>query len=557
MEESEFLRTQVSLQAWKDGVLAAMFSANTLSERRVRQGTEMETLVSEFADRVTSCSPDQLDDIIKAALSRVLVLFNAGRVCWYVDDLHKAYLERVFSCARPGVGASPLRIEKSAIPYTIGALAKRRTIRIGSIDSLPADASADRRFFDEQGIYGTLLATSNRGTGRKGIFQIAFMPALAQVSPYVEGLRDLSDMLVAAVERRRFHILLGCSGNGLRVLAQNAPFGIALEDLDGNLLFVNPALCRMLGYSESELLAKRYLELCDSVDKRQEEILFGRLQRHEIDRYTIEKPIRRKDGVEIWGRNDVFRIQAEARNSPFLAVIMQDITSRKRADLELESARTEQQKLARYLIHAQEEERHRISRDLHDDIGQRLSLLAIELDSLAEECGRIGLMREASQANSIKAMADGILTDLHEISHQLHSVKLKHLGLKSAIEELLGQVKAQNELSIEFEVRGAERKISEENALCLFRITQEALGNIIRHSGAKKAIIKLEVSSTAAKLSVRDLGVGFDVGRTDTGLGLVSMRERLRMAGGELKIESRKGGGTSILASLPFPRDKS
>lgn len=531
-----------------------MSSANALGDRRVRQSSEMEKLVSEFTDRVTSCNPDQLDDIIKAILSKVLVLFSAGRVCWYIDDVSKPYLERVFSCARPGVPTSPFRIEKSAIPYTMSALAKSRTVRIGSVDSLPANAPADRCFFDEQGIYGTLLTTSNRGTGRKGIFQIALMPALMQVSPHIDALRDLSDVLVAAVERRSFHIFLGSSGNGLRSLAQNAPFGIALEDLDGNLLFVNPALCRLLGYSESELLAKQYLELCESLDHRQERVLFGKLRRHEIDRYTIEKPICRKDGVEIWGRSDVFRIQTEEQRSPFLAVIMQDITERKRVELEIESARAEQQELARYLIHAQEEERHRISRDLHDDIGQRLSLLAIELDSLAEECGRNGRMRESSHANSIKGMADGILTDLHQISHQLHSVKLKHLGLKPAIEELLGQVKAQNQLSIEFEVKGAEGKLSEDNALCLFRVTQEALGNIIRHSCAKTAILKLDVSSAEARLWVKDLGVGFDVSRAGNGLGLISMRERLRMAGGELKIVSRKGRGTSILATLPLQR---
>ena len=539
------------------GAALLLSAGANLAFRHGKQSSNLDSLVSEFAHRVTSCNPDEVDKVVEAALSKVRTLLGAGNVCWYVNDERRPYLEKVFSYTAPGGAVSLARIDKREIAYTESVLTNSKTMWIESAEVLPSDAVADRRFLQEHKLEGVLIAASNQAKGQRGILVASFIPKQLQCSALdAEKLRLFSDLLLKTVQRRRIHALLRSSENRFRCLAQNAPIGIALADLQGKLVYVNPALCSLLDCSQAKLLRMRWSDLSPAGASR-EELFSVKLQRREIDRYTVEKLFRRDDGVEIWGRVDVALIPEGKQGSPLVVAMVEDITSKKRAEVELESARTELQELARRLIHAQEEERHRISRDLHDDIGQRLSLLAIELDSFADDCAKAGLEEEANRALVIKSLADNVVTDVHQMSHQLHSVKLQHLGLKSAIQELLRKMETQNQLAIHFEGSGSDCLLSHDGALCLFRVTQEALNNIIHHSGASEAMVKLEISSTLATLSVCDHGAGFDAAQANTGLGLISMRERTRMAGGELSIESQKGAGTVITATLPISTKQS
>jgi len=232
--------------------------------------------------------------------------------------------------------------------------------------------------------------------------------------------------------------------------------------------------------------------------------------------------------------------------------MVEDITERKLAEQELQRTRSELEQLAGYLIQTQDDERHRISRELHDDIGQRLSLLAVEFDLLSQSLAAVGNEAERQQVVQLKAQADALTSDVHQLSHQLHSAKLQHLGLRSAVEELVKQVGKQQRMAIELHTLGGDADLPPDVALCLFRVTQEALNNVIRHSHAERVHIDLRVENALAKLSVQDSGVGFDVVDNLGGLGLVSMRERLRMIGGDLLVESHQGQGTLISATVPL-----
>ena len=232
--------------------------------------------------------------------------------------------------------------------------------------------------------------------------------------------------------------------------------------------------------------------------------------------------------------------------------MVEDITQRKLAEQELMKTRSELEQLAGYLIRSQDEERHRISRELHDDIGQRLSLLAVEFDLLSQSLMTEGHRIEGGQVAAIKQQADDLTSDVHQLSHQLHSAKLQHLGLHSAVEELARQISKHNQISIKLNTGPQDILLPPDVALCFFRVTQEALNNVIRHSKASSVSVDVGVGSGMARLEIGDNGVGFDVSESEGGLGMLSMRERLRTLGGLFTVNSRRGEGTIITAAVPL-----
>ncbi len=236
-------------------------------------------------------------------------------------------------------------------------------------------------------------------------------------------------------------------------------------------------------------------------------------------------------------RGQVFR---DERGKPLrLRGVNVDITDLKQAKMELTQ-------LTERLIRAQEDERQRLARDLHDDIGQRLSLLIIGLDRLKHELS-MEMRREREQVAVALEEASTLATDIHGLSHQLHSSKLQHLGLKSALRELCMQMSRQHAIEVELFTGSAPWVVTAEKSLCLYRVTQEALKNAAKHSGSSKIHVSLEAQHGFLQLRVRDNGQGFDVNNYEPGLGLASMRERMRMVGGTLEIHSSREQGTEIV----------
>ena len=223
-----------------------------------------------------------------------------------------------------------------------------------------------------------------------------------------------------------------------------------------------------------------------------------------------------------------------------------DITDRKLAQDELE-------KMGGRLIAAQEAESARIARELHDDFSQRLTLQGIGLARLLKSLPEAEV-EVRSKVQELSKRNQEISIDMHALSHQLHSSKLEFVGLVSALTGLCEELSSKFKIQIEFSDRGVSSEIPKAVALCLFRIAQEALGNVAKHSKAKQA--QVDVSSTNNKICLRivDAGVGFDpaLRSTRAGIGLVGMRERLRLVGGTLLIQSEPIRGTEILAEVPL-----
>ena len=223
-----------------------------------------------------------------------------------------------------------------------------------------------------------------------------------------------------------------------------------------------------------------------------------------------------------------------------------DITERKQAEEALALAKSA-------LIAAQEQERKRIARELHDDIGQRLALFIVELEQLVPNAP--DFKTEAQQYLSVLAQqAKEIATDIQSLSHELHSAKLEHLGISVAVRGFCRDFSRNQQVDINCEVADLPAEVEPGIALCLFRVLQEALQNSLKHSGVRQFEVRLWATTDYIHLTIGDSGTGFDSGksRQRQGLGLVSMEERVKLVQGKFSIESHADRGTTVHVRVPL-----
>ena len=205
------------------------------------------------------------------------------------------------------------------------------------------------------------------------------------------------------------------------------------------------------------------------------------------------------------------------------------------------------------LIGAQEEERRRIARELHDDLTQRLAVLAIEAGKLEKQLGSSSSpVRERLQTMSEQIVK--LSADVHGIARQLHPSVLDDLGLVKAIESECASYSGRERISVTFEARNAPAALPKDLALCLYRVTQESLRNIAKHARVKEARVSLASMDGEIRLSIHDEGIGFDLAQVGgkPGLGLASMEERVRLIHGDLSVKSQPGQGTVIEVRVPL-----
>jgi PAS domain S-box-containing protein len=328
----------------------------------------------------------------------------------------------------------------------------------------------------------------------------------------------------------------------------------------GKYLSVNDTFCQITGYTREELLERGFIDITHPEDRAENAGAFEQLVRGEIAGYRLEKRYIRKDGEVIWVQVDVSLVR-DASGLPLHSVcLIHDITVRRRAEQALRMSeealrrsRDEIRRLAGRLIRAQEEERRRISRELHDDLNQRLAALAIAISRV-----RSGMSEpQGEAARQLSQIQERIVTltnDVRALSHALHPAALEHAGLVPALESLCAEFAADTGIETELAVADDLSDTSPDIALCIYRVAQESLRNTAAHSGTRSAALRLSRMSDTIELSVSDVGRGFDSGESARlrGLGLRSMKERVRLLQGQLHVGRRPGGGTEVRVRLPL-----
>jgi PAS domain S-box-containing protein len=236
--------------------------------------------------------------------------------------------------------------------------------------------------------------------------------------------------------------------------------------------------------------------------------------------------------------------------------IVRDVTARKAAEralidgeTALRASHVQNRTLAARLIVAQEAERQRIARDLHDDLSQKLAVLNIEVDRLA--AGNLHEVR--SRIGVISGLVSEIAEHVHDLSHELHPSRPEALGLVPAIRSVCGDISRQHGVTVEFLDHDVPLTVDAAVSLCAYRIVQEALRNVVKHSGGTHARVELSSAGQALALVVADDGKGFEADAPGlSGLGLLSMRERAKLLNGEFSIHARRGMGTRVDVRLPL-----
>jgi PAS domain S-box-containing protein len=327
---------------------------------------------------------------------------------------------------------------------------------------------------------------------------------------------------------------------------------IITVDAAGRIVSCNAAAERLYGYSTAELIG-RHASLLAPPDRR-EEITEMRRRVASGERIELETERMRKDGTRVPVSLTVSPIHDARGLVVAAALIVRDMTERQLVETALRDSRHQLQALSRRLVEVQEMERTLIARELHDQIGQTLSAVKVNLEALHREIADPALL---ARVNDGIAAVKRAVEQVQTLSFDLRPSLLDDLGLAAALEAYAKRQTESARLALDLAIT-VDGQVSKEVEAACFRIVQEAVTNVVRHARAKRLEIDLRTEGSSLQLAVRDDGVGFDA-RTLQGtapvehrLGLVGMSERAQYVGGELEIDSRPGAGTLVCARFPL-----
>jgi PAS domain S-box-containing protein len=326
-----------------------------------------------------------------------------------------------------------------------------------------------------------------------------------------------------------------------------SPIGMLLCQLDGHVFKANAAFCRMSGYADSEIIGHRLGDLAPHASTADEEVtLFARIACGTLDEFSIQQEQVHKDGHVYVVQNSVSLVRSSSNAPLYCLAHVEDLTEWQRRQLEA---------LAKQSLRVQEEERTRLSRELHDDVGQSLTALKLMLRRIQQNCGH-GLatdcLRQATET------IERLMSDVRAIAYRLRPSQLDDLGLMSSLRWHLDTVARPAGLEVVLNDTLGNQRFPEALELCCFRVAQEALTNVLKHARATRLEVCLSRINMKLLLSLRDNGIGFDVTRhylvpdNSPSLGLIGMRERVATLNGHLEVYSSPGHGTEIRATFPL-----
>jgi len=358
-----------------------------------------------------------------------------------------------------------------------------------------------------------------------------------------EGERQSADLAMKASEMR------------YRRLFETAQDGILMLNADtGKIDDVNPFLTDMLGYTREQLLGNKLWEISPFKDTKASKAEFRELQREAYVRYD-DLPLETSDGrsMNVEFVSNLYQVNG----GKVVQCHIRDITKRKQADGKLKASRRRLQALSRRLVEVQETERRRLARELHDEIGQALTVIEMNVQALLASPGTDALAPRLKQSLEV---VERVQEQVHDLSLNLRPSMLDDLGLEPALRWCTERQAALAGLQAEVRADPLEQRLDPMIETECFRVAQEALTNVVKHARARTVTVELTKNDEEGQLhlSVRDDGVGFDVANLreqavrGASLGLLSMEERATLAGGGLKCDSIPGQGTEVHAWFPL-----
>ena len=512
---------------------------------------QFETLISDVSSRFINLPAGEVDREIEDALRRVCEPLGVDlAVLWQWSLVSPAVVSPTHVyCARDELRPSePMRQEQ--VPWSQEQILMGRTIAISSLGDIPAEAAVDREFCRLHGIKSVLCLPLSLGGGQPfGALGFNALQAECDWSDtLVRQLQLVAQVFTNALARQRHELLLQRSEARLTAGAELASLAFYQVDYDEGGTYFDDRAFDLFGVPRDLRAGLQALEFwmghLHPGDRQSVLDTRERLHSGIADQVSMEYRYLHPGRGEMWIHHLARAAKRDATGRMVKAFgVLRDITATKRAEEALRD-------LSGRLIQAHEEERALLARELHDDVTQRLAVLAIEVGrtELAAPAGP-----HAEAMRSIRAELIRLSEDIHSLAYQLHPSVLEELGLVEALRAECERRARQGRLDLTADLEPLPAAVGKEAALCLFRVAQEALTNVARHARTRAAIVTLRNMDDGLLLAVRDHGAGFDpeLERERMHLGLASMRERVQLVHGTLDIESAPGRGTAIIAWVP------
>ncbi len=512
-----------------------------------------ETLLADLSSKFVNVPSGELDSEIANAQRRVCESLGLDLSALWQSSAETPQLLTLTHLYRPLEGPPlPEPMDGSEyFPWCQQQLAAGELVVVSSLEDLPPVAARDKETWRRFGIKTSL--TFPLSTGGGSLFgALSFNTTREERSwpeEIVKRLQLVAQIFANALARRRSEETLRESEERLDLAAKSAGAGLWSLDLSDGCFWVTERARDLFGFSPNEVvtldLFLSVVHLADRDRMREKVQAFARSK----DEFQVDYRIVRPDGSVAWISSHGHAKTRASGEPDRLMGISLDITERK----QMEEATRE---LGGRLINAHEEERARLARELHDDVTQRLARLAIDV-------GRVeGLTSAPGVDQTMREVREGLVRlseDIHALSYRLHPSMLEDLGLSEALRTEIDRVSGQESFSVTTKLDGMPESIPHDVALCLFRVAQEALRNVVRHASARTVEITVRVMDDGLQLAVRDDGAGFDpaLQRARPTLGLTGIRERVHQLHGELDIESARGRGTTVVAWVPLKRESS
>jgi len=522
-------------------------------QSRVRDVPEFETFLYDLSSTFIGLSDEAVDEHMVQGFARVGEFLKMDRITLIELSPVRDEMVVTYSWSSSGTVAPAPRIDRQSQPWFIDQVRRGAVALARDLDDLPDEAVGEKEYLRQRGVASAALIPLKVGGEIAGAMTFITVNRRESWSPEtVKRLGAIGDIVWNALKRRQAmqarlatEALVRESEERFRLIASTAPVIIWMSDPDKRGTYVNDSWSLFTGHRPDIALSDEWIRWVHPDDRE----LFEETSSKAFDQrlpFHGEFRLRRSDGEWLWlFVRGVPRYDDQGAFAGYIGSMV-DITERKAAE-EMRST------LSQRLLEAQEQERARLARELHDDINQRLAVHVWSLESVKQRLQAAAPELQQQFVKMIQA-ATALTKDVQRLSHRLHSSNLLTLGLEVAAHDMCRELGEQSGVPIAFTSDSMAGAVPEDLSVCLYRVMQEAVQNALKHSGSSQLAVSLRRSDDAITLTVQDGGTGFDPKKAfdGHGLGLISMKERLKLVDGQLTIETRSPRGTVIRARVPL-----
>jgi PAS domain S-box-containing protein len=512
-----------------------------------------EKLLSDLSTTFINLPEEQVDVNIENGLGRIAEFLKMDRVTLFEFSRDRTEMTASFSWTSGGTSPAPALVKAADLSWWRTRLLRGEVALASDLNDLPEEALAEREYFLKMGVFSAASVPLKAGGQVNGA--ISFISGKRRVSwteDLLNQVRILGEVFWNALQRKQSmkalltgQTVLRESEERFRLVADTAPALIWMSGTDKLCTFFNKGWLDFTGRSIDLEIGNGWAE---GVHLEDFQTCFDTYLRafDARQKFTMEYRLRRYDGEYRWVLDiGVPRFNQDGSFAGFIGSCV-DVTDRKLAEEALSGVN-------RKLIEAEERERTRIARDLHEDIGQRLALLAIGIEELKDDLPN-PTVQLLDRIDSVWKQTLEVSTDVKASAHELYSPRLEYLGIAAVMRSFCGEFGERKRVEIDFRNYPLPTVVPPDVSICLFRVLQEGLHNGLKHSGVQEFQVQLWGASDEIHLTVSDSGAGFDLeaARKGRGLGLIRIEQRLSLLKGTFSIDSQPKRGTTIHARVPL-----